>query len=72
MLCAPGAPCDGTLQFLDIHGVLVNTKTVALRPEMSTSLEQAGPLDRLAPPQELIPVWYLTKGNAVASFGFEE
>ncbi len=68
LLCEKTAPCEGTLEYHDLFGVLVNQKQVTLHPGTVGSLEQPGPLDRSQPPQELIPVWYLTSGNAIASF----
>ena len=70
MLCAnanDGNPCAGTLEYLDIYGVLVSQQHVSLRPGMIGSLEQLGPLDRTLPARELIPVWFLTSGKVVVS-----
>jgi hypothetical protein len=70
LLCA-APPCDGTLEFLDLNGVLVSQKQVSIRQGIG-SLEQPGPLDRLAPPEELVPVWFLANGSATVSFALED
>jgi hypothetical protein len=60
------APCNATLEFHDIHGVLLNQTHLNLRPGETGFLDQQPPdPDR---PMEVIPKWFLNEGSANLSF----
>jgi hypothetical protein len=60
------APCNATLEFHDIHGVLLNQTHLNLRPGETGFLDSQPPdPDR---PMEVIPKWFLNEGSANFSF----
>jgi hypothetical protein len=62
------SPCDVTLEFHDIHGVLVSQSETTLRPGQTASLDQPVSRDSMPDAGELIPRWFLKSGTADVSF----
>jgi hypothetical protein len=61
------ATCEVTLEFHDIHGVLLNQSHLVMPPGESGFLDLP-PDSRGAEPMEIVPVWFLKSGHVVTSF----
>jgi hypothetical protein len=66
-LCEGSTPCQGALEFHDIHGVLLSQSRLSLAPGASTFLDLSTD-QRPGNPVEVIPSLFLTGGTASTSF----